>query len=505
MMQTFFSFIKKRSKLRHPKTVIIVFWVPALMKNGNNYKVKLKFHLFWFIKNALFKVLIDSFQQKLLKLNGSKDSNGRVVYTEPGNPDIINNAILNIFSSIIDLAGSPVLIRAVRTARTEWKKHKLGRGKAVEPIIVVVDSAVHGDALGVPGDVDNGGQVGREDDEAYMLIEHFFGGPEGPDVNNIDRVNDNNLTTDDSVNEGKEEARLLEYFWQACSALWCRASKDIEDKQLSILESIQIRIQQFWPFRFSNSSEGKSRIRPLFKVKTFVALNIWQDYISEILIKEIAILHIVVLIKFFSLFKTHFSFAVAAVWIPEIGTSSSSSSASVPRPILGTNLNASPINVFFTSPSSLEVGKLALPIGGWRIVARSLNLKTLWNKISFSFIKFKFDVLSLLFTFSADVFVLMGRKFQFSSPNLSEIYIHYVSLSLSSLSLDDPEFAFQTWSTRTMPTLGLWSRTASLKTTVHCWVEFFCTILCEININFSGTFCKTFHFFSLFLLDNLGI
>ena len=25
----------------------------------------------------------------------------------------------------------------------------------------------------------------------------------------------------------------------------------------------------------------------------------------------------------------------------------------------------------------------------------------------------------------------------------------------------------------------------------------FCTILCEINNNFSGTFCKTFHFFIL--------
>ena len=97
-----------------------MYWVPALMKNSNNYKVKLKFHLFWFIKNALFKVLIDSFKQKLLKLSGSKDSNGRVVvvYTEPGNPDVINNAILNIFLSIIDPAGSPVLVRAVTYART---------------------------------------------------------------------------------------------------------------------------------------------------------------------------------------------------------------------------------------------------------------------------------------------------------------------------------------------------------------------------------------------------
>ena len=216
-----------------------------------------------------------------------------------------------------------------------------------------------------------------------------------------------------------------------------------------------------------------------------------------------------VLIKFFSLLKTLFSLAVAAVWIPEIRASSlllsASSSAtgaasppSVPRPILGTNLNASPINAFFASPSCLEAGELATLIGGWRIVAATL--KTSCNEISFSFIKFKFkfDVLSLLFTFSADVFVLMGGKFQkFSLPNLSEIYIQYLSLSLSSLSLEDLEFTFQTWSTRTMPTLGLWSRTASLKTTVHCWVETFVQFFCEINNNFSGTFCKTFHFFIL--------
>ena len=276
MMQAFFSFIKKRSKLRHPKTSIIMYWVPALMKNSNNYKVKLKFHLFWFIKNALFKLLIDSFQPfKNLKLNGSKDSNG---------------------------------------------------------------------------------------------------GPGGPDVNNIDSVNDDNLTADDSV---------------------CLASQDVRDKQLSISESIQIRIQQFWPFLFSNSFEEESRIRPLFKA-IFVALNIWQDYISEISIKEIAILRIV-LIKFFSLFKTNSSFAVAAEWFPEIRASSSSSSASsstsssasgaasppsVPRPILGTNLNASPINAFLASPC-LEA-KLAKLIGGWRIVATTL--KTSCNEISFSFI-----------------------------------------------------------------------------------------------------------------------
>ena len=108
------------------------------------------------------------------------------------------------------------------------------------------------------------------------------------------------------------------------AALWCRASQDVEDKQPSILESIRIHFQQFWPFRFSNSSEEESRIRPLFKVKIFIALNIWQDYISEISIKEIAILRTMVLIKFTSLFKTHFSLAVAAVWISEIRTSSSS-------------------------------------------------------------------------------------------------------------------------------------------------------------------------------------
>ena len=259
-----------------------MYWVPALMKNSNNYKVKLKFHLFWFIKNALFKVLIDSFQQKLLKLNGSKDSNGRVVmvYTEPGSPDVINNTILNISGSIIDPADSPVLVRAVPNARTEWKKHVHGRGEAVELIIVVVDSAVHGDSLGVPGGVDDGGQVGSFVMMMlhYTLFERFFGGPGGLDVNNINHVNDDNLT--DSVNEGEEEARLPDSFWRARSTLWCRASQDVEDKQLSIFESI--RIQQFWLFRFPNSSsEKRNRNRPLFKVK-FVALNIWQDYISEI-------------------------------------------------------------------------------------------------------------------------------------------------------------------------------------------------------------------------------
>ena len=66
-----------------------------------------------------------------------------------------------------------------------------------------------------------------------MLIERFFGGPGGPDVNNIDCVNDDNLTANDSVNEGKKEAHLPD-FWQARSTLWCRASQDVEDKQLSI-------------------------------------------------------------------------------------------------------------------------------------------------------------------------------------------------------------------------------------------------------------------------------
>ena len=307
-------------------------------------------------------------------------------------------------------------------------------------------------------------------------------------------------------------------FW---SNLWCQASQDVEDKQLSILESIRIRIQQFWPFRFSNSSEEESRIRPLFKAKIFVALNIWQDYISEISIKEIAILRIV-LIKFFSLFKTNFSFAVAAEWFPEIRTSSSSSSPSssssssgaasssgastLPsaplHPVLKTNLNASPINInsFFAPPSSFEAGELAtLLIGGWRIVA---TLKTSCNEISFSFIKFKFkfkfDVLSLLSTSLVDDFVLMGGKFQkFSSPKLSEIYIQYVSLSLFSLSLDDPEFVFRTWSTRTMHALGLWSRTASLKTTVHCWVEIFVQFSVKLIIIFQELSAKLLHFFIL--------
>ena len=220
------------------------------------------------------------------------------------------------------------------------------------------------------------------------------------------------------MNKGEEEAHLPNSFWRARSALWFQASQDVKDKQLSIFESI--RIQQFWPFRFSNSSEEESRNRPLFKVQIFVALNIWQDYILEISIEEIAILRIVVLIKFTSLLKTHFSFAVAAVWIPEIRTSSSSTSVSgasplpsVPRPILGTNLNASPINAFFASPSCLEVGELAvLTIGGWRIVAATL--KTSCNKIV---------SVPLLFTSLVDVFVLMGGKFRkISSRNLTEMY-----------------------------------------------------------------------------------
>ena len=113
---------------------------------------------------------------------------------------------------IFDSADAIVLVRAVRTSRTEWKKHELGHGEAVELIIVVVDSVVHGDALGAPGGVVDGGQVGRVDDEACMLIERFFGGPGGPDVNNIDCVNNDNLTANDSVKEGQEEARLPD-FW----------------------------------------------------------------------------------------------------------------------------------------------------------------------------------------------------------------------------------------------------------------------------------------------------
>ena len=159
----------------------VMYWVPASMKNSNNYIVKLKFHHFWFIKNALFKELIDSFQQKLFKLNGSKESNGRVVYTVPGNLDVINNATLNIFSSIMDLADSPVLVLAVCRARTEWKKHVLRRGEAAELIMVIVDSAFHGDPLGAPGGVDDGGQDGQflvvDDDAAYMLIFHSTDAP----------------------------------------------------------------------------------------------------------------------------------------------------------------------------------------------------------------------------------------------------------------------------------------------------------------------------------------
>ena len=153
----FTVFRKEEFKLRHPKTTTIMYWVPASM-NSNNYKVKLKFHLFWFIKNALFKVLIALFQQKLLKFNGSKDSKGRVVCMEPGNLGIINNATLNVFSSIIiDMADTPVLFQAMRATRTEWE-HELGRGEAAELYIVVTGSIV--DSLDVLGDVDDGGQEG---------------------------------------------------------------------------------------------------------------------------------------------------------------------------------------------------------------------------------------------------------------------------------------------------------------------------------------------------------
>ena len=177
---------------------------------------------------------------------------------------------------------------------------------------------------------------------------------------------------------------------------------------MSILASIRIRIQQFWPFQFSNSFEEESRIRPLFKVK-FVALNIWQDYISEILIEEIVILRIVVLIKFTSLLKTHFSLAVAGAWF------------GLWHPVLRTNMNVSSINInsFFALPSCLEGGELAaLSIGGWMIVA--MTLKTFC----------KFDVLSLLFTFSDDVFVLMGGKFSNLAHQTSLRYIYNACLYL---------------------------------------------------------------------------
>ena len=171
----------------------------------------------------------------------------------------------------------------------------------------------------------------------------------------------------------------------------------------------------------------------LFKAN-FIALHNWQDFISETSVEEIKILSIV-LIKFTSLLKTHFSFAVEVVWSPAIWASSlsllalpllplsspgasPSSSPSSPPPsapwhlVLRTNMEAvlPKINAFSASPSCLE---LAAPIGGWRIIARSL--KTFSNKISFSFIK-QFKELSLLCTLFVDVIVLMGGKFQkFSS------------------------------------------------------------------------------------------
>ena len=220
MMQTFFSFIKKRLKLRPPKTITIMYWGPALMKNSNNYKVKLKFHLFWFIKNALFKVLIALFQQKLPKLNGSKDNNGRMVYMMPGSPDNINNATLNIFSITVCQASTPVLIRAVRATRSEYSEHELGHGEAAELSIVVCVFIVFFTGIrSVSQETSNdGGQDGRFDDDAvYTLLERFFGGSRGPDVNNIDHVIDNNnLTTDNPVKEGEEEACLPDSsFWSS--------------------------------------------------------------------------------------------------------------------------------------------------------------------------------------------------------------------------------------------------------------------------------------------------
>ena len=61
-------FTKKRPKLRHPK-IIIIYWVPVLMNNYKS-KVKLKFHLIWFSKNALFKVL--TILSRIISLNAMR-------------------------------------------------------------------------------------------------------------------------------------------------------------------------------------------------------------------------------------------------------------------------------------------------------------------------------------------------------------------------------------------------------------------------------------------------
>ena len=110
---------------------------------------------------AILGIVLFEFSSLFKTFNGSKDSKSRI----------------NIFSSIIDSADAPVLVRAVRAAHTEWKKHELGRGEAVEPIIVIVDSAVHGDPLGVPGGIDDSGQVGRVE-ELICSLSVSLGVPE---------------------------------------------------------------------------------------------------------------------------------------------------------------------------------------------------------------------------------------------------------------------------------------------------------------------------------------
>ena len=294
----------------------------------------------------MVKLLIAFFQQKTSERNGSEvtaDSNEFAMDEESRNPDIINNANLNIFSITVCLASGPVHIQAMRSARTECE-HKLVRGEVAELPIVVAVSVVLGDSLGVPGGVNAGGQDGQlDDDDAATYTPHAF----------------------------------------FCGFLVSRH----QDRQLSSFESFQFQIQQYLLLRFSNSSseKGNRSWQLLFKAN-FVALNIWQDFISETSAEGITILH-VVLIKFTILLKTHFSFAVAGTWSPEVQASSSlvpqlsspgasppsSSSSSLPPLLLpsapwhpGLRTNSS-INAFFTSPSCLEVGELAvLSIGGWR-------------------------------------------------------------------------------------------------------------------------------------------
>ena len=123
--------------------------------NNYNYKVKLKFHLFWFIKNALVRLLIAFFQKKTPKRNGSEDSDEFVVYRESGNLDVVNNA--NTFSITI-------CIWAVHGTHTEHER-ELRCCKVAELAIVVTVSVVLRDLLGVQEDVNIGGQDGRVDDD----------------------------------------------------------------------------------------------------------------------------------------------------------------------------------------------------------------------------------------------------------------------------------------------------------------------------------------------------